>query len=304
MNEVDRKCFQQLKKDLSEKLRSAHALIPVDITQWKAKEIALFQEDLLQTVNGRISEKWFYTHIKSEHTSLPRIDILDLLSQYAGSDNWLTYKEALAEPEEKPKKEIVLYVSASIITLVILVVVFANTVDTNYSYRFCLVDRYSKLPVTEQLVDIILLDDKQSPRLLSANEEGCVQIRHSDKKIRLVVRSPYYSIDTIYREYTEGVNDEELELKPNDYARIIHLFSNGNVSEWESRKRDLENMFHDNAKIYQLYGHSNNAMAIYNKKEFITKLILPTGTLRNLEILETVYDGDRISLLRFKKGKK
>ena len=33
-------------------------------------------------VNGRISEKWFYTHIKSNSGKLPRIDMLNILSEY------------------------------------------------------------------------------------------------------------------------------------------------------------------------------------------------------------------------------
>lgn len=301
MNEVDKKCFQNLKIELSEKLRSSNSAIPEEISHWKSKEIAIFQEDLLQKVNGRISEKWFYTHIKSEHTSLPRIDILDLLSQYVGKDNWLTYKEARLE-SDSPKKGYVFYASASVIIITIMVTVFINNIKSGYLYSFCLVDTYSKVAITDHAVDVILLDDQQSPRILRLTKDGCLKLKHDQAYIRFVVRSPYYSRDTINRKYSEEINDESIELKPNDYARIIHLFSNGNVSEWESRKRDLEAMFNDNAKIYQLYEHSNNALTIYNKTEFISKLILPTGTLRNLEILDTVYEGDQISILRFKKG--
>ncbi|MEL6558421.1 MAG: hypothetical protein AAFQ94_09570 [Bacteroidota bacterium] len=288
---------------MSEKLRSSNPAIPFDISQWKSKEISIFQEDLLEQVNGRISEKWFYTHIKSEHKSLPRIDILDLLSQYVGKDNWLTYKEAIQKPKEE-SKGYVLYASVSIVILIIMIIVFVNSIDIGFHYSFCLVDTYSKVAITEQSIDIILLDKQQSPRLLRTSESGCINVYYDQPEIQFVVRSPYYSIDTVYRKYTEEKQEELIELKPNDYARIIHLFSNGNVSEWQSIKNDLEAMFHDNAKIYQLYEHSNNALTIYNKAEFISKLILPTGTLRNLEILDTVYDGDQISVLRFKKGNK
>jgi len=182
--------------------------------------------------------------------------------------------------------------------------VFIMVSQSGYDYSFCLVDTYSKLPITEQSVDIILFDDQQSPRIMKANESGCLAIHTSQPDIKFAIRSPYYSKDTVYRKYSSKIINESIELIPNDYAMIIHLFSNGNVSEWQSRKRDLEDMFHENAKIYQLYGKRNSALIIYNKSEFISKLILPTGTLRNLEILDTVYEGDQISVLRFKKGKK
>ena len=303
MNEVDKKCFKKLKSDLSEKLRSSNPAIPVDISQWKSKEIAIFQEDLLEKVNGRISEKWFYTHIKSDHKTLPRIDILDLLSQYVNKDNWLSYKDSFKQPEPETRGY-VLYASISAIILIIMISVFFSKVSSGFQYSFCLIDTYSKVPITEQSIDIILLEKQQSPRLLRTSKNGCIQLNYNQPEIQFVIRSPYYSIDTVYRKYSEEKPEELIELEPNDYARIIHLFSNGNVSEWQSIKKDLEAMFHDNAKIYQLYEHSNNALTIYNKSEFIRKLILPTGTLRNLEILDTVYEGDQISVLRFKKGNK
>ena len=52
------------------------------IREWKGRQILDFQEDLLEHANGRISEKWFYTHIKSgPREKLPRVDVLNLLSQ-------------------------------------------------------------------------------------------------------------------------------------------------------------------------------------------------------------------------------
>ncbi|MEL7148910.1 MAG: hypothetical protein AAFO69_21220 [Bacteroidota bacterium] len=300
MIEVDRQYFEKLKSELSNQLRSSHPAIPTNITQWKSKEIALFQDDLLTKVNGRISEKWFYTHIKSEHTTLPRIDILDLLSQYVGTENWVGFRALHADDHDESGQK--LYVWQGIAAIMILILFFFYQDVPKYGFEFCFIDTYSKIAVTDKSVDVILLDKEQSPRILKANPAGCLKIQSPLPDIRFVIRSPYYVRDTVYRRYNAIYPNESIELKPNDYARIIHLFSNGNVAEWNDRKRDLERMFHDNAKIYQVFGHSNRALAIFNKDEFIRKLILPTGTLRNLEILETVYEGDQISLLRFKKG--
>ncbi len=62
------------------------------ISEWKGQEIVDFQEELLQKVNARISEKWFYSHMKSEKSILPRIDILNLLSSYVGYANWNEFR--------------------------------------------------------------------------------------------------------------------------------------------------------------------------------------------------------------------
>ena len=190
MNAVDKKCFQNLKNDLSEKLRSSNPAIPVDISQWKNKEITIFQEDLLEKVNGRISEKWFYTHIKSEHTNLPRVDILDLLSQYVGADNWLTYRDSSLKPSTQ-NKEYVLYASVSAIILIVMISVFLNNIRSGYHYSFCLIDTYSKLSITDQTIDIILIEKQQSPRLIRPSKNGCLKMNYDQPEIQFVIRSPY-----------------------------------------------------------------------------------------------------------------
>ena len=63
-----------------------------EISDWKGQDITNFQEELLTKVNGRLSEKWFYSHVKSSNPSLPRIDVLNMLSKYAGYLNWDDFK--------------------------------------------------------------------------------------------------------------------------------------------------------------------------------------------------------------------
>ena len=80
-----------------------------EISNWKGQEITDFQEELIKRVNGQLSEKWFYTHMKGESESLPRIDVLNMLSQYAGYNNWqdFRYKKAGIIPGmKKPSKPV------------------------------------------------------------------------------------------------------------------------------------------------------------------------------------------------------
>ncbi len=307
MNEAEKIYFAKLKVSLSEKLRLDHPLVPEDIKQWKSKEIALFQEELLEKVNGRISEKWFYTHIKSEHKTLPRIDILDLLSSYLNYTGWSDFKNNHRLPIKNTrsnnfKKYLMIGAGFIIITSVILISI-SGTSNSYKDYQFCFVDQYTGLPVTDQPLSIVLLHNLQSPAIIRVDEQGCIKSKSNSESLKFIIRSPYYSSDTIIRDFSGAKLSEVIEVKPNDYTLIIHLFSSGKVSEWQDRRQDLDNMFHDNARIYQVFSHSSTALAIYNKDEFINKLILPTGTLKNLEILGAVYKEDKISVLRFKKGK-
>ncbi|NAW52056.1 hypothetical protein GNY06_11985 [Elizabethkingia argentiflava] len=78
-----------------------------DISKWKGIDIIYFQEDLRKKAKGNISEKSFYTYFKSSPMSrLPRIDILNLLSVYAGYSSWYDFKKKkplhknIIQPEE------------------------------------------------------------------------------------------------------------------------------------------------------------------------------------------------------------
>jgi hypothetical protein len=80
--------FGLLKKKIVATMQQSFPGISTSISEWKGQDIVNFQEELLQKVNAHISEKWFYTHMKSEHDALPRIDVLNLLSKYAGYADW------------------------------------------------------------------------------------------------------------------------------------------------------------------------------------------------------------------------
>ena len=86
--------FDILKKEVVKTLQNSHS-VSSDIKKWKGQEIIYLQDDLSDKVNGRISEKWFYTHIKSDSGKLPRIDMLNILSEYAGYQNWSDLKNKL-----------------------------------------------------------------------------------------------------------------------------------------------------------------------------------------------------------------
>ena len=83
---------------------------------------------------------------------------------------------------------------------------------------------------------------------------------------------------------------------------MIHLFSKSKIKSWKERRKQLNRMLADNAMIYQVYEDGKTGMELYNKKEFIDKLTVPLKSLKNIEIIETMYNGDKISILRFKQN--
>ncbi|WP_294219382.1 hypothetical protein [uncultured Chryseobacterium sp.] len=114
MTDLDLLHFEQLKKEVQAQYLEEYTPSHDDISKWKGIDIIYFQEDLRKKAKGNISEKSFYTYFKnSPVTKLPRIDMLNLLSMYAGYDSWYEFKkqhlfagELLQQDEELSEEEI------------------------------------------------------------------------------------------------------------------------------------------------------------------------------------------------------
>lgn len=94
MTDLDLLHFEQLKKNVQAQYLKEYTPSYDEISKWKGIDIIYFQEDLRKKAKGNISEKSFYTYFKSSPVSkLPRIDMLNLLSIYAGYDSWYDFKK-------------------------------------------------------------------------------------------------------------------------------------------------------------------------------------------------------------------
>ncbi len=276
-----------------------------DISDWKGQEITDFQEDLLIRVNSRLSEKWFYTHLKALNSTLPRIDVLNLLSKYAGYSNWddFRFKNSVAVPlAEKLKRSNSIFIWIPILVLVIMILFFAlykifNT--QNYRLTFVDADTGDTIRNTQIQVDLFLKDE--SPVSYACDKEGSFSLRTDQSKIKMVIRSPYYQPDTVTRILKKFNHAEVIRLHADAYALMIHYFSNTDVKAWQKRRAQLDKMFSEKAMIYQVPDSKNGTgMELFNKWEFIDKLTMPTSSLKQIEILNSRYDNGQIIILRFK----
>ncbi len=88
--------FQQLIPFIESSYRNIH-LTENPISKWKGIDIIYFQEDLRKIAKGSISEKSFYTYFKNKPSKPPRIDVLNMLSIYAGYKDWNDFKRKECE---------------------------------------------------------------------------------------------------------------------------------------------------------------------------------------------------------------
>jgi len=299
-------------------MQESYPGINPDISEWKGQEITDFQEELLKSVNAHISEKWFYTHMKSVSKSLPRIDVLNFLSKYAGYANWddFVFKNqdliqaarnnappVQASPATASDHANRYFIGIPLAVVAIVLIFFGVfKLFNTREYKFCFYDADTREPITGTRIQVQVLIDGESPVTSYCTADGCFFLKTDKSKVRLVVSTPYYQTDTITRIIKKLNVNEIINLHANDYALMIHYFSEMKVDDWGKRRARLESMIDDGALIYQVYSRNKAAsgMELLNKQEFIDKLTMPSGSLKNIEVLDTKLRNGKIVILRFR----
>ena len=305
MKEKEIQILDLLKKKIVEQMQHSFPGINPSISEWKGQEIIDFQEELLQKVNAHISEKWFYNHIKSKQNTLPRIDILNLLSKYAGYSNWDDFKynnsgkSASADPSKNANRYFI-YIPVLLMFILSIFFILFKTLSTQ-DYRFQFYDADAKKPITNAIIEVSVLMEGESPKSYLCSQDGSFSLSTDKANIHFVVKSPYYQTDTIKRLLDKFNRDEIIQLHPDNYAMMIQYFSTMNVKDWQKRRDQLNRMIADSALIFQVYDKESVGVELYNKWEFINKLTLPSTGLKDIDILDTKYQNDKITLIRFRQ---
>ncbi len=311
MNELE--FFYQLKEELLSKYQESYPQWKRSIHDFRGKEISNFQKLLEEKVNSRISEKWFYTHLKAtKNEKLPRIDMLDLLCQFLDFSDWESFKknhlienlhEQVKEEAEGRKRGFFSLGKKSIsITLATGLLLGSLYFFTNKSkaIQFCFQDADTYELLLNDTLEIEIFQDGESPIVQRIDAKKCFKWDLDQESITFAIHAPYYRSDTITRSLKNQKYHEDIYLKKDDYALMIHLFSTSNFEDWEKRRNQLGQMIADDAIIFQVEkGNANAGVSMLNKEEFIDRLTLPINSLKNIKIIHSMYKDEKIFRLRF-----
>lgn len=324
--------FDLLKKDVSKRFFESNSASSPDISEWKGQDIVSFQEDVFTKTRSTVSEKWFYTYFKSDFKKLPRIDMLNLLTQYAGYSGWseflrkqqnsfenptttLNSEELIEIPEsdtknrglQPPQPERKLetkkqsgklgYVLFAILGLGIVASAVYFGFFYQKTYEFCFVDADRNSAITEPIE--ITIARKGFTPLELFTEKGCVEFSSSEDTLLMAINSTYYKQDTFKLNLHEYRGMETIRLEPDDYKVMLRHYSKSSQSVKE-RIKMLDEMIADDALIYQVYDNEYFGVEVLSKKQYINLVSLPTSSLKNFTLIEAERKSGKIVKIKFK----
>ncbi|PIE50487.1 MAG: hypothetical protein CSA38_03165 [Flavobacteriales bacterium] len=338
--------FKTLKSNIEQVFLLNNTPSSKKISEWKGIDIIYFQEDLRKKTKVSISEKSFYNYFKRESCEkLPRIDILNALSQYVGCESWVDFKknnpqvekefqlhqkiqEERANSREKtekstqsesvlqnntnenqlvdqkskifniPKKNFFITTGVmSILLILTLFFVFKNQfLMKKVTYTFTDADRNSSI---NNMLSVRILKENESPISFKVKPNEPFIYKTKSSTLRMVVSSPFYKTDTIDRNLEKSKNVENIELKPNDYAIMLHYYSKS-IRNVKKKRNKLNRIISKEALIYQVYDNEKYGVEILDKQKYINLVTTPTTSLKNLEVIDTQMKNGKITLIKFK----
>ena len=293
MKESTHILFERLKEVVARTFLKENPATSTDYKQWKGDDIARFQEDLLQKVKGRVSEKWFYTYFKNTSDKLPRIDMLNLLSAYAGYNNWADFKQKHSKKSFEKVNRRFNFLTLAILGIGILTVIssFYWLRPTKKQIRFCFNDAIENIHVNWILPD-------ESEKALSIHNH-CVELNTGLDEIQLRITSPYYVDKLIKRKIPSSDYTEQIKLRPDLIALLLQHYSQSDTDNWQKRRERLQQFIANDAMIFQQLPQKGG-VELFDKQDFINQLCIPTGWMKNMEILEITYQNAKVVKLRFR----
>ena len=331
MKDLELSYFEELKKEIQTEYLKNNTPSDDDISKWKGIDITYFQEELRKKAKGNISEKTFYTYFKSSNLDkLPRIDMLNLLSNYVGCDSWYEFKKQHSYIDKNLKKEeeknTILQINRSknketkekrifnlrysyIYDVILLCLLFGIGILLsgelfNKTYQFCFTDADRGNSIQNN-IDIKIIKENESPIHYKIKAGECFLITTKDKTLKMEVSSPMYETLEIFRNLENAPEVENIALKPDDYALMLYYYStkdtnNSSLEHIRNKQQKLNHLISEDALIYQIFDNEIYGIETLSKQKYIGLVTTPTKSLQNLKVLATKMENGKIVSIKFK----
>ncbi|MDD2981911.1 MAG: hypothetical protein PHQ74_00850 [Crocinitomicaceae bacterium] len=295
--------FYELKKLVLLRYQETYPYVYLDWKTFSSKDILQLIEDIEENTKQRISEKWIYTHLKPEfNEKIPRKDLLDILATYVRYESWDAFAHQISEPlllEKKPQKQ--RWFRWWILPFIGLI-----ALGIYFSWKLTRTEIEPEVKVEPiEMKDFHTGEAIEDSAIhLFVKEKGVLapleskEILSLKPETEIVVESPFYAEAKVEKKDEKTV----LVLKADDYAMRLKAFIQSDIKDWETRKAQLNDILSDELEVL-IHLQNNLGIEYMNKEEFAKKLIIPTKTIKNWQILSLEQDASqKITKIRIKQN--
>jgi hypothetical protein len=282
MNPLD--VFFQLKNDVLLTYQKQYPYFEGNWKTFSSQDIQNLIDLISVQVKQTVSEKWIYTHLKSEtNDKLPRKDMLDILSQFVGYSGWDEYlfkwKQEAVPIVASPKRNNKVVFSIGFIGLFLI---------GFFSYRYLNREEIQTIEVKNAFTEEQINSDEVKVVVIENNIESPVEIIDSKIQItakdsaKIVLKSPYYKDKTIV---VNKENTTPISLQPDDYAMMLKGFMKSDIKDWQTRKEQLQKILANDLEVLVML-KNDLGIEYFNKQEFSEKLIVPSVALKRMKVID------------------
>ena len=277
--------FFQLKNDVLLTYQKQYPYFEGNWKTFSSQDIQNLIDLIAVQVKQTVSEKWIYTHLKSEsNDKLPRKDMLDILSQLVGYSGWDEYffkakqNEIVVHDQPKKKQNV----------LVIGIVISALFLVGFFSYQMMKSNEIQTIEVKNAFTEEQINSDEVKAVVVENNVETPVAIIDSKIQIaakdstKIVLKSPYYKDKTIV---VNKENKTPISLQPDDYAMMLKGFMKSDIKDWQTRKEQLQKILSNDLEVLVML-KNDLGIEYFNKQEFSEKLIVPSVSLKKMKVID------------------
>ena len=294
--------FFQLKNDV---LLTYQKQYPYFEGTWKtfsSQDIQNLIDLIAVQVKQTVSEKWIYTHLKSEtNDKLPRKDMLDILSQLVGYSGWdeyifknkTTIISSQINKKSSAKNKVIWFLFLVGISMVISFLIYVFWYEKDNVHSLEVKDSYTNDRINTDYIEAVIVSDSVEIPVKIINSELQIQTKDSAK---VVIKSPFYEDQVIVVKNEHP--HQNIVLKPVDFAMMLKAFMKSDIKDWQTRKKQLNKILADDLEVIVMLKNDLGA-EYFNKQEFSEKLIIPSQSLQKMKIIDIQNnDNQQINFIR------
>ena len=276
--------FFQLKNDVLLTYQKQYPYFEGNWKTFSSQDIQNLIDLIAVRVKQTVSEKWIYTHLKSEtNDKLPRKDMLDILSQLVGYSGWDEYvfkwKQEVVPIVAQPKRNNKVVFSVGFIVLFLMGFLSYRYLNREEVQTIEVKNAFTEEQInSEEVKALIIENDVETPIEIVDSK---IQITAKDSS-KIVLKSPYYKEKTIV---VGKSNTPPIVLQPDDYAMMLKGFMKSDIKDWETRKEQLQKIFADDLEVLVML-KNDLGIEYFNKQEFSEKLIVPSVALKKMKVID------------------